>query len=450
MRKSLIIMIFVLIIAVMSGCGYTEPAKQDNAVAKQSISDDSLTEKYREHFEKVAAGRKAKTEEDREIEQYKKDYWLLMAEFMTGGFKIFGNLDYISDQNMREGYRYCLKDLNDDGVPELLLGYKDDGGNPLNWEVYKTGRSYEECYVGYIMHYNKKLGIVFDGYKDGYLEARKFDGEKLVDLFKYDMVGGGCYEEESTEIPYLYFYEDADHKRTEIDEAEYKRQIDKCFKDEEPIKGRRLQAVNLAEDLGIDVNAFEKERALRSYLGYMHYCMLSNENLKHFRFALIEIDDDDIPELVAVCDNDMAIYYYRNGKLIQELSSLDEEANEHFFSYFPSKNVIKTHTALWGNSQDEYYTIRNEMVECIAEFRQESIRSYFDNSFVKDADGNIKYNYCINDEIVTESGYDAIKKTLFETFDIEESDEIRFEDTESYFFDDMLARLEKTVYNEKY
>ncbi|MCR5235791.1 MAG: hypothetical protein K6E34_01145, partial [Lachnospiraceae bacterium] len=101
MKKSFII-IMVLIIAVMTGCGHTEPAKQDNAVVKQSISDDSLTEKYREHFEKVAACRKGEAEEDPAIEQYKKDYWLLMAEFMTGGFKIFGNLDYISDQNMRE------------------------------------------------------------------------------------------------------------------------------------------------------------------------------------------------------------------------------------------------------------------------------------------------------------------------------------------------------------
>ncbi len=160
---------------------------------------------------------------------------------------------------------------------------------------------------------------------------------------------------------------------------------------------------------------------------------------------LIEIDDDDIPEMVAVCDNDMAIYYYRNGKLIQDLSSLDEETNEHGFYFYPGRNIIKTHTALWGVSQDEFYTIRDELVECVAEFRQESIRSYFVNSFVKDADGNIKYNYCINDEIVTESGYDSIKNALFEAFDIEESDGIRFEDTESYFFDDMMARLEKII-----
>ena len=69
------------------------------------------------------------------VEQYKKDYWLLIADFMSGGFTTTQNLDYLNNEYPQEYYQYCIEDINKDGVPELMLGYGYNGNEPDSWEI---------------------------------------------------------------------------------------------------------------------------------------------------------------------------------------------------------------------------------------------------------------------------------------------------------------------------
>ena len=100
---------------------------------------------------------------------------------MSGGFTTTQNLDYLNNEYTQEYYQYCIEDINRDGIPELMLGYGYNGFDPDRWEIYKTGSSYKECFVGSAMYYDRKENILFDGYDGAEMSAFTFDGKKLTE-----------------------------------------------------------------------------------------------------------------------------------------------------------------------------------------------------------------------------------------------------------------------------
>ena len=440
--------IFV-IMALLSGCGTkTQGGISDVSSIVQEMGSDSASEKageYRKYFENIRIS-KTETVSDPNVEQYKKDYYLLMADFMSGGFTTNQNLDYLNNEYPQEFYSFCIEDLNGDGGPEFMLGYGYNGEDPTYWEIFKPGNSYDECYVGAVMYFDRENGILFDSYGSD-MYAYIFDGERLTRKFSYYMDGEECREDASSEDGYVqkYYYEDESLHKWELTEQTYNRKISGYY-DKENIRfvGKRLTPENLADDLGIDRNSWEKERALRSYLGILHYFSKHTDcdYMKDFRYALVNIDNDDIPEMVAVNNGRMDLFFYRNGRwLRQSGSDTDDGDDVHHFSFFPKKNIYKSSTSNWGNRQEEFYTIRDELTECVLVAREEVMESAFDNGFQRDSDGKLLYNYCVNENIVTEKEYIAVKAALYDVFDLGE--EVRFEDLESFFYQDMMTYLEK-------
>ena len=438
----------LIMMVLLSGCRAEKPKEIPQGVSvihEQYINRSSeKAEEYKNHFKSIQSVME-KTVSEPKVEQYKKDYWLLIADFMSGGFSTTQNLDYLNNEYPQEYYQYCIEDINGDGIPELMLGYGYNGYEPDRWEIYKTGNSYKECFVGSAMYYDREENILFDGYDGAEMSAFYFDGEKLIEQFSYYMDGDECTDDmEPDKYVTHFYYVDADYNKIEMTERTYRKRLSVYFKtDNKKFKGKRLTSENLADDLGIDRNFFEKERAYRSYLGLLHYFSknTSFDYMKDYRYALVCIDNDDIPELVAVNNNQMELFYYRNGSWLQESGTINESGNEHYFSFFPKKNVYKSYVADWGNSQEEFYTIRDELIECALEIRKEVLQSPFDNGFQRDKNGDLLYNYCVDEAIVTDKECEAIRDTLYEVFDLGE--EVRFEDLESFFYQDMMTYLEK-------
>lgn len=453
--KKVDITIGLISIALLSGCSTNKPVDTTSTeIIVQKSEDEKAAEKaeeYRKQFEKLHIDTK-ETVSNPNVEQYKKDYWLLVADFMAGGFSTQQNLDYHNEEYPREYYQYCIKDINADGIPEFLLGYGYNGNDPTEWEIYKTGNSYKECYVGTTMYYDPEDNIVFSGYGSD-INAYSFDGNKLRKEFSYYMDGEVHYDEDSeSEENYIeqYYYEDSNSNKKELTENTYKKQLNKYYdKDNIKIEGKRLTSENVADDLGIDKNSFELERAYRSYLGLLHYFVKNKEYdyIKDYRFTLAYIDNDDIPEMVAAGYGNMEMFYYKNGGWLKgEWSMPDDSSNkgvdtEHYYSYYPHKNIYKLYGSDWGNSWEEYYTIRGERNDCLIKINKQIQEELFNNTFIKDKNGEFLYNYCVNGEVVTEKETEAIKDTLFDVYDLGE--EVRFEDTESFFFQDIMTFLEK-------
>lgn len=102
--------IFV-IMALLSGCGAKKQGEiSDMSPILQEKCSDRSSEKageYRKYFENIKIS-KTKTVSDPNVEQYKKDYWLLIADFMSGGFTTIQNLDYFNNEYPQEYYQYCI------------------------------------------------------------------------------------------------------------------------------------------------------------------------------------------------------------------------------------------------------------------------------------------------------------------------------------------------------
>ena len=101
----------LIIILLLSGCG---EEKQNEITQEVSVIQEQGTdrvsekaEEYRKYFDSIQYVRE-ETISDINVEQYKKDYWLLIADFMSGGFSTTQNLDYLNNEYPQEYYQYCI------------------------------------------------------------------------------------------------------------------------------------------------------------------------------------------------------------------------------------------------------------------------------------------------------------------------------------------------------
>ncbi|MBO4373902.1 MAG: hypothetical protein J5829_02235 [Lachnospiraceae bacterium] len=451
MKRKYLIPIFILVMAI-SGCGTLDvnynPVLQTQDIDIDPEEEQARAEKkgeeYRKYFESFLSSLDEKdSASDNLTEDYRKDYWLLMASFMNGGFCTQQNLNYLDENYPREYYRYRLEDLNDDGIPEFLLGYGYNGTDPNIWEIYRAGNSHRECFVGTAGYFDRERKAVFDDYGTE-LQTYSFDGEKLVPKESYYTDHTDCRDDtdEQEEITPVFYYEDEKHRVTEISEREFRSAVSGYReRADSDIDAGKLGPDNLACDLGIDRNAWAKETALRSYLAYMDFCVQNRADMKSYLFSLAYIDGDDVPEMTATDGRRYEIWGCRDGRMYRQEGSEVEGGNSRHVSYYPNRNIIRTYLADWGNMQEEYYIFRGVTMECPLVIRREALTSAFSNEFLKDHKGNIRYNYCVNEEIVSESEYERIREVFFEVFGLE--DEVRFEKADVLTFDDMMAYLEK-------
>ncbi len=406
--------------------------------------DEPKGEEFRSYFEEYLPEKKESIQYIG-TEAYIKDYWLLTADFMSGGFTTRNNLDYINNDYPQEYYQYCLEDLNDDGIPEFLLGYGYNGEDPYEWEIYKTGKNYKECFVGAAMRFDRERKAVFSDYGSE-LRSFTFDGEKLVPKDDYYLEYVECCDgdDPAEAKPPVYYYENEDHKVKTLSEKKYHSGIASYTeKEDTDFKGKRLGIENLAEDLGIGTDAWAKEWALRSYLAYMNFCIKNRDEMRYYRYSLSDMDGDGIPEMTAYGGQKYEFWFVSEGRVLREEGYENEDGDAQYTSCFPGKNIIRSYHADWGNVQEEYYAFRNGMLECILITRKEALESYLTNEFMKDFQGNILYNYCVNDELVSEKEYEEIRKTLYDVFDLEE--EVKLKNMDNLFFDEMMTYIEKSL-----
>lgn len=111
LKKMSEILAIIVIMALLSGCGAEKSKEitQEVSVIQEQDTDRSSekAEEYRNYFESIQSFRE-ETISDANVEQYKKDYWLLIADFMSGGFSTTQNLDYLNNEYPQEYYQYCI------------------------------------------------------------------------------------------------------------------------------------------------------------------------------------------------------------------------------------------------------------------------------------------------------------------------------------------------------
>ncbi len=86
--------------------------------------------------------------------------------------------------------------------------------------------------------------------------------------------------------------------------------------------------------------------------------------------------------------------------------------------------------------------LSGEEIRPVLKVREEPLSSaMFNNSHQTDTEGNTIYDYYVDEEIVSKEEEAAVVDTMCEVFDLTE--EINFDDTENYSFDDMMVKLGK-------
>lgn len=88
----------LIMMVLLSGCRAEKPKEIPQGVSvihEQCINRSSeKAEEYKNHFKSIQSVMEETVSEPK-VEQYKKDYWLLIADFMSGGFSTTQNLDYL-------------------------------------------------------------------------------------------------------------------------------------------------------------------------------------------------------------------------------------------------------------------------------------------------------------------------------------------------------------------
>lgn len=442
-------LLVLLVVFCVGGCA--------NKEADELIGED--IEYYREYFKKYSVSDSLdeksglnddKVKDNQMIEKWKQEYLLLIVEFMSGGFTTSQNLDYLNDNYPQEYYEYCLEDINDDRIPELLLSYKYNGNEQSFWEIYSYNSGHENNYVGTIMYYDRERKILFEGY-DGYdLRAYELKNHQLSNIFSYYIDNEECYddsedtEEAATTDNYKtrYLYVDNNGEETELSEDEYKEQLSSYFqKNNIKFKGKTLHMDSFANDLGIDFSQVDISERLsdRAYYGLLRYFERNETEMKKFKYSMIEMDYDNIPEMIAVNEDDIRIFYYSNGEVFTLSGKASHTGNRDQCLFFKNKNLFLTYNAYNGEETKRYYAIRNGEVQEILSIEQEPIVTTLGDDYKRDKNGNVMYHYYVDGKVASKTDCESIQNALHDTLGLKES--ISLSDLEVKSFNEMKSFL---------
>lgn len=394
--------------------------------------NDADLEQYQEYFRKYVVSEphvmsnqelekdynKNKAEED----EWRQEYLLLMTEFMAGGFATSRNQNYMNGDYPQEYFEYCIEDINDDGIPELLLSYKYNGTEQNFWDVYSYDSDGEASYIGTIMYYDRERKILFDGFDGCNLNAYKFKDHQIINTFSYYIDEDEYCDDTKEQDNTKYIYKSENGEEICLSEEEYKKQISIFFqKDDIKFKGKTLNLDSLALDLGIDCSQTDisKKISYRSYYGLFKYYATTNSDMKNYKYSLVELDNDDIPEMIAVNNDDIKIFYNKNGRMYCLSGKVDYANSYNQCLLFQNKNVLMMYNVKDGVIKEEYYAIGNNEIQKFFTIEQSPAITVFGNEYERNKSGEVLYHYFIDGNIATKSDRNAVKNILYNTFKLE-------------------------------
>ncbi len=429
-QKRIMMIVFTIWIpAFFTGC--SDSAAHDLAVTvleKQIPADPEMEAEYEERFVTLVRENKREKQND-PVDSWKKSYYFLAHDFMAGCFNtVWYGLNYFNTDYPPEGYRFCLKDLNDDGMPEFMLSYDFEGGYDHMWGIYEAQDNGNYYYVDSVQYFDEETGLLLDGSRDFSIYAYRFDGEKLVEEFEYYIDEQcDCEEDEVSGNHMNCYYKDKNGKLREVSEGTLKRKVNSYLdKDNVRFSGVRFTPQLLADELDIPVDSWAYECALRSYVGVLDE-LKSENRYSDYRYCLAEIDEDDVPELVQYRKHEINIFYYRYGRLQKASAYPDAGQDEYRFSFYPGTGVLRYEAYLDDHGTDKYFLLYREDFDTIACFTSAPVLPGVPE-------------YRIDERTVNPETYRRIYDAMYETFGLE--DDLRFEDTENYSYEDILANLE--------
>ena len=388
------------------------------------------------------------------IEEYKKNYFLLVQDFMAGGFATQNNLRYLNDEYPQEYYEFCLEDLNDDGVPEFLLSYRYNGLEQTFWELYKSGKDYRDSYVGTFNCFDPESGILATSYGNEVV-AVSFDGEKLNREFEYfvDYEESVCDPGEyggddsfvsmnALESEERYIYKDRDFNEHMLTRADFEKKCSYYYDNESlKLKGRMLTLGNVAEALDIDPESLRMERTIRAYKGYVRYLAMF-QKMTDRRFYLVEVDDDDIPELLSFVGDSGELYYLTEGQIMRSGFSLEDDG---LFYYFPHTGVMETECNAYGYESREYVFFNGESAVVLAKIDKEIKEPVIIFGVTGgDISGRCKYVRYLDGRVSSDKECCDLEDMIYECFDLEQNPEhtkIELKASEGMRYVELLDRL---------
>lgn len=326
------LVVTVLLSIFLFGCG-NKSVPRDNHIsddiAKVETTETVLeteteicksTEDFEE--EEIAVESVKETEQIEQAEEMNSDnsereiYAELLRQFMQeDNCYLMMGLEAMSYQP--DIYYFALKDLNQDGREELLVGY------PGAYNLLVPKSSWEEANLGQITGYNPSTSelVCFSGdlvAENAYYQLQ--DDELIVEEIYYS---------EDWETCIKYFKGMSEDKRVEITEQEYYEQpsaswpseIEADWKPLNPENVRSMANQSTAFRTSNDMN----EQALQYYKRYLSELIVQD----YYYFACEDVDGDGVKELSVRpedFDNGLSaiLTYDQNGpKILAEMDGMD-------------------------------------------------------------------------------------------------------------------------------
>ncbi len=336
---------------------------------------------------------------------------------MAGGFCTSQNLCYLDKQYSQQFYEYSIEDIDSDGIPEFLLSYKFNGIERNRWDIYSASVEANNGFIGTVMYYDREKGVLFDGYEGYFLQGYKIVNERLQNTFSYYIDD----EENGDEYVSHYYHENDSGSRTMVTEKEFKEAISGYFCGNISFTGKELCINNLISDLSIDecCDSISYLETMQAYFGILKYYRRDMSEMINFKFAFVTMDEDEIPEMIAVNDNEVEVFFYENGRISKLSGSVGSDSGSSEIYFFPKKSMFMNSKANCGNYTQEFYSIKDKRMQKILTITKEPVMSVLGNDYKKDIWGNVQYNFYIDDVIVSEKDCENIKEILYRTLDLD-------------------------------
>lgn len=377
--KRQLITILIMLALVMSGCGNNKGSDdvQPQITEQEQSGEDASIEQQEEQVSDAA---NEIISENADLDAYAEvldcyyyelksqktydDFWInvpfnTMATYAYSkdGYDKSGSLDYT-------GYGFI--DLNEDGINELVIGNLSDD-EKLDKMIYLISTIHNNVPYGVLTSSETTNYYLCKDNKIGY-EAHGVDYKwsNTYSLYEFakdglstDFVEGiDSYKGDNDEV--LWKSEDADGNETDISEEE-------AGKAKEKYLTERIQAELTSfsdytpknpEDYYGDDDSMAFGKGYSSWQeGYLAYL---NENMSNaeygFIYALIHVDDDDIPELV--CDSGV------EAGGCQILTFYDGQVNVFqtarlYFTYIEKSGLLCNSDGHMGGYYDYVYCLEN-------------------------------------------------------------------------------------------
>lgn len=154
----------------------------------------------------------------------------------------------------------------------------------------------------------------------------------------------------------------------------------------------------------LDKEPTEKDKALLAYANYMIETYLDSDDYgsekNSFRFSLIYIDDDEIPELTVALSSihiEPATLFFYDG---EEVVKVDEFGSSGYLEYIPRGNkILSSYYGFFGITMHSVYNYYNGKATLLM-----SLNSELKNQTLT-GDNTDDFNYYINDKEVSYEEY---------------------------------------------